>query len=60
MRAAALTKLPILQAKQLARLDALIPGGRNYIQQLRIYERHTANAGLPKMHGLRHVYAQQC
>jgi integrase len=47
------------QAKQLAGLGALIPGGRNYIQQLRIYERHTANAGLSKMHGLRHAYAQQ-
>ena len=32
---------------------------RNYRQQLRIYERHTANAGLSKMHGLRHAYAQQ-
>ncbi|HEY9118668.1 MAG TPA: integrase, partial [Marinobacter sp.] len=28
-------------------------------EQLRIYERHTANAGLSKMHGLRHAYAQQ-
>ena len=46
-------------AKQLAGLGALIPGSRNYIQQLRIYERHTANAGLSKMHGLRHAYAQQ-
>jgi integrase len=47
------------QAKQLAGLGALIPRGRNYIEQLRIYERHTANAGLSKMHGLRHAYAQQ-
>ena len=47
------------QAKHLAGLGSLIPGGRNYIQQLRIYERHTANAGLSKMHGLRHAYAQQ-
>jgi integrase len=47
------------QAKQLAGLGALIPGARNYIQQLRIYERHTANAGLSKMHGLRHAYAQR-
>ncbi len=47
------------QAKQLAGLGALIPGSRNYIEQLRIYERHTANAGLSKMHGLRHAYAQQ-
>ncbi|MDA1298516.1 MAG: integrase domain-containing protein [Proteobacteria bacterium] len=47
------------QAKRLAGLGALIPGGRSYIEQLRIYERHTANAGLSKMHGLRHAYAQQ-
>jgi site-specific recombinase XerC len=46
-------------AKQLAGLGSLIPGGRKYIEQLRIYERHTANAGLSKMHGLRHAYAQQ-
>ena len=46
-------------AKNLAGLGALIPGSRNYIEQLRIYERHTANAGLSKMHGLRHAYAQQ-
>ncbi|MFT7287046.1 MAG: hypothetical protein ACI87W_001155 [Halieaceae bacterium] len=38
---------------------SLIPRGRSYIEQLRSYERHTANAGLSKMHGLRHAYAQQ-
>ncbi len=27
-------------------------------QNLKIYERHTVNAGLHKMHGLRHAYAQ--
>ncbi|MEQ9463999.1 MAG: integrase domain-containing protein [Haliea sp.] len=47
------------QAKRLAGVGALIPRGRSYIEQLRIYERHTANAGLSKMHGLRHAYAQQ-
>jgi integrase len=47
------------QAKRLAGSGSLIPGGRQYIEQLRIYERHTANAGLSKMHGLRHAYAQQ-
>jgi hypothetical protein len=47
------------QAKQLAGTGSLIPRGRSYIEQLRIYERHTANAGLSKMHGLRHAYAQQ-
>jgi len=47
------------QAKRLAGLGALIPRGRTYVQQMRIYERHTANAGLSRMHGLRHAYAQQ-
>ena len=37
---------------------ALIPSGRNYVQQLRVYERQTTNAGLSKLHGLRHAYAQ--
>jgi site-specific recombinase XerC len=44
---------------RLAGRGSLIPGHRNYRQQLRIYERHTANAGLSKLHGLRHAYAQQ-
>lgn len=43
---------------RLAGRGSLIPGHRNYRQQLRIYERHTANAGLSKLHGLRHAYAQ--
>jgi integrase len=47
------------QARRLAGFGSLIPRGRQYIEQLRIYERHTANAGLSKMHGLRHAYAQQ-
>jgi integrase len=46
-------------AKALAGLGSLIPSDRQYIQQLRIYERQTANAGLSKMHGLRHAYAQR-
>jgi len=47
------------EAKILAGRGSLIPPDRSYIDQLRIYERHTANAGLSKMHGLRHAYAQQ-
>jgi len=47
------------EAKALAGRGSLIPSKRSYIEQLRIYERHTANAGLSKMHGLRHAYAQQ-
>ena len=49
----------LAEAKQIAGTGSLIPRGRQYIQQLRIYERQTANAGLSKMHGLRHAYAQQ-
>jgi len=46
------------QVHQLAGKGSLIPSERNYVQQLRQYERQTANAGLSKMHGLRHAYAQ--
>ncbi|RLA28245.1 MAG: integrase [Gammaproteobacteria bacterium] len=60
--------VPIRTAEQREVLDrthmlagkgSLIPSDRNYIQQLRIYEGHTLRAGLSKMHGLRHAYAQQ-
>jgi hypothetical protein len=60
--------LPIRNAQQrevldrvwrLAGKDALIPAERSYIQQLRLYVRQTMNAGLSKMHGLRHAYAQR-
>jgi hypothetical protein len=47
------------RAHQLAGRGALIPSERSYRQQLRIYERHTVNAGLSKLHGLRHAYAQE-
>jgi site-specific recombinase XerD len=47
------------RAKALARNGSLIPSDRSYRQQLRRYERHTANAGLSKLHGLRHAYAQR-
>lgn len=59
--------IPIRTESQRATLDrahklvdsgSLIPAARNYRQQLRVYERHTANAGLSKLHGLRHAYAQ--
>ncbi len=46
------------QARALVGLASLIPANKNFIQQLRIYERQTANAGLSRMHGLRHAYAQ--
>ena len=47
------------RAHKLAGKGSLIPSARNYVQQLRIYEGHTVRAGLSKMHGLRHAYAQQ-
>lgn len=46
------------RAHRLAGKGALIPAERNYVQQLRRYERQTADAGLSKLHGLRHAYAQ--
>ncbi len=52
-------RLVLNRARELAGNGSLIPSSRNYRQQLRIYERHTANAGLSRMHGLRHAYAQQ-
>lgn len=60
-------EVPVLTAAQRAVLDeaaalvgkgALIPPERNYIRQLRVYEKQTAAAGLSRMHGLRHQYAQ--
>ncbi len=47
------------RAHRLAGRGSLIPPAKSYRQQLRIYERHTANAGLSKLHGLRHAYAQR-
>lgn len=47
------------RAHRLAGKGSLIPSSRNYVQQLRIYEGHTLRAGLSKMHGLRHAYAQR-
>lgn len=46
-------------AHKLAGKGSLIPSNRNYVQQLRVYEGHTNRAGLSKMHGLRHAYAQR-
>lgn len=47
------------RAHQLAGKGSLIPPALNYIQQVKIYERQTIDAGLNKMHGLRHCYAQR-
>jgi hypothetical protein len=47
------------EVKNLAKGGALIPPERNYVEQLHRYERQLRNAGLTKLHGLRHAYAQQ-
>jgi site-specific recombinase XerC len=61
-------EIPILTQSQRAVLErahglagrgSLIPEDRTYVQQLRIYETHTRQAGLSKLHGLRHAYAQR-
>ena len=43
---------------RLAGPGSLIPAASSFIEQRRRYERQTAGAGLSKMHGLRHAYAQ--
>jgi integrase len=47
------------RAHELAGKGSLIPAHRNYRQQLRIYEGQTIRAGLSRLHGLRHGYAQR-
>lgn len=46
------------RARRLAGFGSLIPSNRNYVHQMRIYEGNTLRAGLSRMHGLRHTYAQ--
>lgn len=46
------------EARRFAGKGAMIPSNKNYVQQLRTYERNTLKAGLDKNHGLRHAYAQ--
>ena len=45
------------EARRLVGSGAMIPSDRNYRQQLKIYESQTRDAGLYRMHGLRHHYA---
>ena len=45
------------EARELAGGGALIPPGRNYAAQKKVYEDETRAAGLDRMHGLRHAYA---
>lgn len=46
------------EVRRFAGRGALIPANKNYVQQLRTYERNTVSAGLDRNHGLRHAYAQ--
>lgn len=45
--------------RDLSKGGSLIPPELNYVQQLHRYERQLRNAGLSKLHGLRHAYAQR-
>ena len=47
------------QVMELAKGGALIPAHLNYVQQQRRYDRQTRKAGMRKLHGLRHGYAQR-
>ena len=47
------------EVKALARGGALIPPHLNYVQQLHRYEKQAQKAGLSRLHGLRHGYAQR-
>lgn len=46
------------QAHKLVGSGSLIPHHRSYIQHLKVYESLTSRAGLHKLHGLRHKFAQ--
>jgi integrase len=52
-------RLLLDDAQALVRGGALIPPHLNYVQQLHRYEKQTAQAGLSRLHGLRHAYAQR-
>jgi hypothetical protein len=49
----------IKRAHVVAGKGSLIPTHLMYVQQMRLYERETQKAGLSRMHGLRHRYAQE-
>jgi integrase len=46
------------QAKALAGSGSLIPPDRSYVDQLNRFKAQTAFAGIDRVHGLRHAYAQ--
>jgi hypothetical protein len=46
------------EAHRVAGAGSLIPAHKSYIEQRRTYEGQCKAAGLSRMHGLRHLYAQ--
>jgi integrase len=46
------------EAKALAGRGSLIPADKTYAEQLRRFEHQCAAAGIPRVHGFRHQYAQ--
>jgi len=48
------------EIRALAKGGALIRPDKNYVEQLHRYEQQVRHAGLSKLHGLRHAYAQRC
>ena len=46
------------RVKQLTDGGSLIPREKTYVNHMRTYKRQVAAAGLEKLHGLRHAYAQ--
>ena len=49
----------LAEAKALAGQGSLIPAGMRYVDQLRRFEHQCSAAGIQRVHGLRHQYAQQ-
>lgn len=49
----------LARAHEVAGKGSMIPPDLRYVDQLRRYEGQVAAAGLSKLHGLRHAYAQQ-
>jgi site-specific recombinase XerC len=47
------------EVRKLTKGGSLIPAELNYVQQLHRYERQLRNAGMTRLHGLRHGYAQR-
>ena len=51
--------MPVARGKGLAGKGSLIPADRSYVQQLRRFEYQCDRAGIHRVHGHRHQYAQE-